>query len=209
MTGVLAPLRSGWTYRRWVHLLVCGALLLPYVLLARGLTRALGPDEPPFVLALLVLMTVGVAVLIGFVPAVRMLEVAAARTLLGVEVPDQTLEAARTWPVRWRSAGWLLVNMVAGGAATAATLFVLLATVALAGAPFQARSSLMGWELPSGWAAAWAPLVGLGLLLGLIYLVSGLGVLLSRGQPPCSGRAPLTSWPHCACGPPRWLSATG
>jgi signal transduction histidine kinase len=181
VTGVLAPLRSGWTYRRWVHLLVCGALLLPYVLLARGLTRALGPDEPPFVLALLVLMTVGVDVLIGFVPAVRMLEVAAARTLLGVEVPDQTLEAARTWPVRWRSAGWLLVNMVAGGAATAATLFVLLATVALAGAPFQARSSLMGWELPSGWAAAWAPLVGLGLLLGLIYLVSGLGVLLSRG----------------------------
>jgi signal transduction histidine kinase len=191
VTGVLAPLRSGWTYRRWVHLLVSGVLLLPYVLLAQGLTRAVRPDEAPFVLALLALMTLGVAVLIGFVPAARVLEVAAARTLLGAELPDQTLESARAWPVRWRSAGWLLVNMVAGGVATAATLLVLPATVALAWAPFQPRSLLMpgglGWEIPSGWAAAWAPLVGVGLLLGLIYLLAGLGVLLTRGAPTLLG----------------------
>lgn len=195
MTGVLAPLRSGWTYRRWAHLLLSGVLLLPYVLLARGLTRAVGPDYAPFVLALLVLMTLGVAVLVGLMPAVRVLEVAAARTLLGAELPDQTLESDRAWPVRWRSAGWLLVNMVAGGVATAATLLVLPATVALAWAPFQPRSLLMagglGWEIPSGWAAAWAPLVGVGLLLGLIYLVAGLGVLLTRGAPTLLG-------PSCA-----------
>ncbi len=184
VTAVLAPLRSGWTYRRWVHLLLGGVLLLPYVLLARGFTHSLGPDEAPFVLALLVLMTLGVAVLIGFVPAARVLEVAAARTLLGVELPEQTLEAARAWPVRLRSAGWLLVNMVAGGVAMTATVLVLPVTVALAKAPFRARPSLLpgglGAEIPSGWAAAWAPLVGLGLLLGLVYLVAGLGELLTR-----------------------------
>jgi signal transduction histidine kinase len=185
--GVLAPLRSGWTYRRWVHLLFGGVLLLPYVLLARGFTRTLGPVEAPVVLVLLILMTLGVAVLIGFVPAVRVLEVTAARMLLGVELPEQTLDAARAWPVRWRSTGWLLVNMATGGVATAATLLVLPTAVVLAEAPFQAHSSLLpgglGWAIPSGWAAAWAPLVGLGLLLGLIYLVAGLGVLLARGAP--------------------------
>lgn len=187
MTSLLAPLRSGWTYRRWVHLLLGGVLLLPYVLLARGLAQALGPGEAPFVLALLLPMTLGVAVLIGLVPAVRVLELAAARTLLGVELPEQTLEAAGAWPVRWRSASWLLVNMVAGGVATAATLLVLPATVALAGAPFQAHPSpMLGWGIRSGWA----PLVGLGLLLGLIYLIAGLGVLLSRGASALLGPSP-------------------
>ncbi|MGH3844489.1 MAG: sensor histidine kinase [Pseudonocardiaceae bacterium] len=193
MTGVLAPLRSGWTYRRWVHLLLGGVLLLPYGLLARGVAREFEPDAAPFVLSALILMTVGVAVLIGLVPGVRVLEVAAARRLLGVELPEQTLETARAWPVRWRSAGWLLVNMVTGGVATAGTLLVLPAVAALAAAPFRAHPSLMpgspGWVIPAGWAAAWAPLAGLGLLIVLIYLVAGLGVLLTRGAVTLLGRS--------------------
>lgn len=198
MTGLVAPLCSRWTYRRWVHLLLGGVLLLPYVLLAWVFVLALGGGgvgEDPFGLAVLALVTLVVAVLIAVVPAVRVLEVAAARALLGVELPEQTIEAARAWPARRRSAVWLLANLVAGGLATLATLIVLPLTVGLAEAPFRTLPAValgrgLRWEIRPGWESAWVPLVGLGLLIALVYLVAGLGALLARWAPALLGPTP-------------------
>ncbi|MGH3673727.1 MAG: histidine kinase [Pseudonocardiaceae bacterium] len=171
-----APLYRACTYRRWLHLLLGGALLLPAVLLVWVLARALGDGVGgnPFAIILFTAVTVGLSALVALLPAVRVREVAVARVLLGVELPDQTIEGARAWPARWRSAGWLLLTLVVGGVATVATLFVLAVMVQLVSAP----------------VALWAPPAALGCGLALIYLAAGLGTLLARWAPPLLGATP-------------------
>jgi len=197
MDGVrqlLRPLVSGLTYQRWVHLLLGGVLLVPYAGLAALFATAsqTGTD----VLGLIVLAAVAVvgAVLIALIPAVRVLELAAARALLGVALPDPDPEELRSWPARRRSAVWYLANLLVGGLAALATLTVLPTTVGLAQVPFVALRPLelggLQWDAPVGWAAAWIPMAGLALLVGLVYFVAAAGALLARWAPRVLGPTP-------------------
>lgn len=192
VNGVLAPLYRACTYRRWLHLLLGGALLLPAVLLVWVLARALGDGVggDPFAIILFTAGTVGLSALVALVPTMRVLEVAVARALLGVELPDQTIERARAWPARWRSVGWLLLTLMVGGVATVATLFVLQLVIALVATLPPALPGVPRWKIGPGWSALWAPLAALGWALAVIYLAAGLGALLARWAPLLLGATP-------------------
>src|SRR3954451_10889019 len=88
----------------------------------------------------------------ALVPGVRTLEIAAARALLGAEVPEPDPATVDDWSGRRRAAGWLLLNLLVGGV-TALVVLVVVPTVV--------GFLLARWRsippLATGWAAAWAP----------------------------------------------------
>ncbi|GAA3230213.1 histidine kinase [Pseudonocardia petroleophila] len=160
--------------RRIVHLLLGAVLLLPYVALgwlfassAAGLGRA----------ELLVLLAPAVAIGIGvaFVPGVRVLEIAAARTLLGVDLPDPDTD---TWSARRRAAAWLVLNALLGGAVALLVLVAVPAAAAFVLAPWSSFP-----PLPTGAAAFWTPPVGLLLVAALVAALALVGAGVARFAP--------------------------
>ncbi|MBW0117611.1 sensor histidine kinase [Pseudonocardia abyssalis] len=155
--------------RRTVHLLLGAVLLLPYV--ALGWLFVISADGLGWV-ELLVLLAPAVAIGVGvaFVRGVRALEIAAARALLGVDLPDPD---ADTWSARRRAAAWLLLNAVLGGAVALLVLVVVPVAAAFVLAPWSSFP-----PLPTGPAAFWTPPVGVLLLavLGTVLAVVGAGV---------------------------------
>ncbi|GAA2709315.1 hypothetical protein ACFY2R_01815 [Micromonospora olivasterospora] len=86
---LLAPLAGGSTWRRGVFLLLGGVLALPYALLAAAFTQLLTRGEVPRPLVLLLLApAVAIAAVPVFLDGSRALEIAAARALLGVDLPE-------------------------------------------------------------------------------------------------------------------------
>jgi len=199
VSGVLGwaigPLVRARTYRQWVHLLLGGVLLLPYLGLAALFVQSFRVDAAARGgLTLLLLVAVVASVVIALIPAVRVLEVAAARSLLEVALPEQTLEGARAWEARWRAAGWFGLNLVLGGATVLATLFVLPTSAGLIQAPLTGlepvRLGATTVRLDAGWASWWTPLLGAVLLIALCYLVAALGGLLRVLAPVLLGPSP-------------------
>jgi signal transduction histidine kinase len=179
LNPVLAPLRAGLTYRRAVHLLLGAVLLLPYLALGVLFASALGQGgTDPASLGLLMAVAVGAAVGVALVPGVRALEITAARSLLGAEVPEPDPATEDAWPARRRAALWLVVNLVVGGVAGLLVFFVVPSTVGLLLAPWLTLS-----PLPSGWAAAWAPFVAVVLPVLLLHAMSAGGAALARLAP--------------------------
>jgi signal transduction histidine kinase len=176
---VLAPLVSGLTYRRYVHLLLGAVVALPYAgliaLFVASVTQG-GLDPVASVVLCTIAVLAGVGVLL--VPGVRALEVTAARALLGADVPDPDPATADSWPARRRAAAWLVVVVVAGCVVALATLIAVPTAVGFVVAPWV---PLPGLDV--GWRAAWAPPVGLLLLPALLYLVWGTGAVLARIAP--------------------------
>src|SRR5687768_11877078 len=102
---MVSPLVSATTYRRGAFLPLGGVLLLPYGIVGVGLARVAREGGTP--LALVLLLGAAAAV-IGLAPpflhGARVLEVAAARWLLGVDLPDPPDRPARE--ARLRGALW-------------------------------------------------------------------------------------------------------
>lgn len=182
---VTGPLTSGPTYRRYVHLLLGAVLLLPYLALVWlfATSATVGRLDPLALVLLLVPATVG-AVAVALVPGVRALEVTAARTLLDADVADPDPATAASWTARRRGAWWLLLNMAIGGLAALATLVVLPSAVGFLLAPWRDTP-----PLPTGAAAAWAPLVGVALPLVLLHAVTATGRWLAGLAPRMLGPA--------------------
>lgn len=183
---VVAPLVSGLTYRRYVHLLLGAVVALPYAALIAlfGTAIAEGGIDPVATVAL-GLISVGAGIGVLLVPGVRALEVTAARTLLGADLPDPDPATADDWPARWRAAAWLGVVVVAGSAVAFASLVAIPATVWLVVAPWIPVPGLA-----SGWSAAWAPLVAVLPVPVLLHLVWLVGAGLARLAPRLLGPSP-------------------
>jgi signal transduction histidine kinase len=186
---VLGPVVRPSTYRRWVFLILGGAVLVPFMLLAGMILPSLMPTafqrETGLVVGSSLVLVLGVMVLMSFIPAVRVIEGTAARELLGEGVPEQATRAARSWPSRWRSAGWFVLHLLLGGVLSVATLALPPTVVLSSISPFTGRFEVLGLRVatPEGWAGAWVPLVGLGCLLLLVHLVVGATALLTRVAP--------------------------
>lgn len=192
MWGILVrsvgPLIRGSTYLAWVHLLLGGVLLLPYlglgVLFVQSFQIAADAEAG---LVLLLLVAVVVSATIALIPAVRVLEVAAARALLGVALPAQTVEGSLAWEARWRAAGWFGLNLVLGGVTVLVTLAVLPTGAGLFLVPVTGLEPLplggITVRQDPGWQAWWAPLAGVVLLVMSCYGVAALGALLRTLAP--------------------------
>jgi signal transduction histidine kinase len=184
--GLVAPLVRGSTYRRGVHLLLGGVILLPYALLALAFARMLADPGTPVAATLsLAAAAVLIAVVPAFLSGTRSLEIAAARALLGVDLPDPPPGAA-TRETRVRGALWYAVHLLAGGAVGAALLVALpMALIFLAQRLGVATEATAGLRIgPLDENDTWA-LTGLGLamLIGLAYSIAGLGALAALMAP--------------------------
>ncbi|HEY0454497.1 sensor histidine kinase [Actinophytocola sp.] len=193
MAGLLGVLVRPSTYRRWVYLVLGGAVLVPFMLLAATVLPSILPEpvasQPLLVVALTLALVFGAMVLMAFIPAVRVIEGTAARELLGDRVPEHATRPATSWPSRWLGAGWFVLHLLAGGVVGVLTL-TLPPTVAVSLAtPFTGRLNMLGipLHLPTGWAGVWVPAAGLVALLVLVHVVAGSGALFCRLAPQLLG----------------------
>ncbi|MFI7673942.1 sensor histidine kinase [Actinophytocola sp. NPDC049390] len=186
---VLGPVIRPSTYRRWVYLILGGAVLVPFMLIAGMVLPSLMPaafqDETTLVVALSLVLVLGVMVLMSLIPAVRVIEGTAARELLGDGIPEQATTGGRSWESRARFAGWFVLHLLVGGILSVLTLTVPPTAVLTFFAPFVGRVDALGLVVatPRGWAGAWVPLAGLAGVLVLVHLVVGAAVLATRAAP--------------------------
>ncbi|MFB6890065.1 sensor histidine kinase [Kitasatospora sp. NPDC056327] len=180
---------------RWVHLVLGGALLMPYWMLATVALGALDPLKGPAVQVLLYFAALAaslpMAAVTALVPTVRSLEGAAARALC---TPRRAAEVvtgpARSWAARWRTAAWFVLHLLFGGVVSGMTLAGLPFAVFLILRPAGAEEIMRFWEergVP-GWLPG--PLTGGALLALIVGTSAGLGGLLARWAPVLLGPTP-------------------
>ncbi|WP_030859024.1 sensor histidine kinase [Streptomyces sp. NRRL F-2747] len=175
---------------RWVHLVLGGALLMPYFFLAQvvvsvwtGRGGFLGSGPLAFASYGLSLPLAAATAVFG---PVRPLSAGAVRALCGV--PGERLAAgpARSWAARGRTSAWWTLHLGVGALVSGTSLAVPPMAVVLIALPFVSR--LRTAELGLGWfsthAAPYvAPLLGIGMLVGLALCAAGAGELLARTAP--------------------------
>lgn len=136
--GMVTPLVSGSTYRRGVHLLLGGVLMLPYVLIGVAFVQLFRSDTSWPLSLLLLGATALIAGTPAFLGATRALEIVAARALLAVDLPDPP-PSPPSLEARLRGALWFAVHLVAGGAVGFAMLAALPVALAFIAAQFRDR----------------------------------------------------------------------
>ncbi len=182
---VLRPLTSKATYRRWVYLVLGGAISVPYLLFSAVAVPSLLPFVTTLGRATLVggLLTLVVLVATAFLPAVHVLESTAVRELLDDPVPGAPAKP-RTRPGRRRAAGMFVLHVVAGFVASffslAAPVAVGLSVSAVFTGHFLQTSGGDEVTVPTGWPSAWLPVVFLAAVVLLIYAVGAIGAGLRR-----------------------------
>ncbi|MFE9958210.1 sensor histidine kinase [Micromonospora sp. NPDC005299] len=191
--GVLAPLVRGSTWRRAVFLLLGGVLALPYALLAAAFAQLLGnADVPRPVGAGLLLVAAGLAAVPVFLAGSRALEIAAARALLAVDLPEPAPGHRIDRETRLRAALWIALHLLTGAlvlfAAISAFPMALVFLAGLAGVDTGATPEDRFGPFDPGHPVA-AGLAGLALLVALGYAVAGLGALAASMAPVLLGPA--------------------
>ncbi|MFD5201036.1 sensor histidine kinase [Streptomyces sp. NPDC058375] len=184
---------------RWLHLIIGGALLMPYFLVATVLVGMAGGGEQLFssLSAQLVAFALALpmAAATGFFALVRPLCVAAARALCGVPPALLADGPARTRQARTRTAGWFTLHLAFGGIVSGATLALPPFAVAVVCLPFFAglRDT---WLLDGSpvlrepWVLALAPFAGLAMLVALALAAAVAGEVLARRAPVLLGPTP-------------------
>ncbi|MEV4441866.1 histidine kinase [Streptomyces sp. NPDC049577] len=179
---------------RWVHLLLGGALLMPYFLLASVplsflfnsvgfLTGGAAGQFGTFALALPL-----AAVSALLFPLIRPLEGAVSRHLLGLTDAELCTDAARSWAARRGTAAYYTLHLLAGGIVSGMSLATPPFAAVLLVLPFFGSPGPLG-RIAEPWLSL-APLGGLA-LLALVVLTSWYaGALLARCAPVLLGPTP-------------------
>ncbi|MFF6775154.1 sensor histidine kinase [Streptomyces sp. NPDC012637] len=185
--------------RRWLHLILGGALFMPYWLVGTLVMGPLMDGGSMFGSSLAVQFGaygagLPLAALTALFPLTRPMSVAAARALCGV-APGRFAEGpARGRDARARTAGWFTLHLGAGALVSGASLALPPFALAVAALPFSAglRESEVGrfWHLDGPWLA-WAGLpLGILMLLGLAGAAAAAGSLLASAAPRLLGPSP-------------------
>lgn len=189
--SVLTPLIRADTYRRGVFLLLGGVILLPYVLLGVAFSNMFADPQLPRP-ALVLMMAVSV-VIVGvppFLGGTRALEIAAVRSLLGVDLPVPAAGHGMDRETRLRAALWFVVHLVTGGVVGLGLLIAVpMALIFVAQQFGVAPSAIAGLRLGplDEHDTGWLTLIGVVLLVALGYLVAGLGALAAVVAPALLG----------------------
>jgi signal transduction histidine kinase len=186
-------LLRGTTYRRAVFLLLGAVLVLPYVLLGVIFVQAWrAPGSPRGAVVVLAIACLAIALVPPFLHGTRAIEIAAARWLLAVELPEP-VPAVEGVETRLRSALWFAVHLVIGGLVGLAALICLPLTLVALLQPFgDAAGAMQALTLGpldehNAW---WLTLVGLLVTVALLYAVAGLGTLAATMAPVLLGPSP-------------------
>jgi signal transduction histidine kinase len=153
------------------------------------------PDTPR--VASLVLLTVAsaIAVVPAFLRGTRSLEIAAARALLDVDLPDPAPpDGLRTAPeTRLRAALWYAVHLVIGGVVGLALMIALpMALIFILERLGVASGATAGFRMGplDEHDIGWLSLIGVLMLLAIVYAVAGLGALAAIMAPVLLGPSP-------------------
>ncbi|WP_026341308.1 sensor histidine kinase [Actinomadura atramentaria] len=184
MRGVLRAVIARETWRRWSYLVGGGALLIPYLLVAM---TTLGPlPISPLAQTVLILAAVPAAgtFVTGLVPAVRLLEGAAARELLGGPLAALPAAPARSAADRVRTGCWFTLHLFLGFAVSGVSLALPPFAAVLLVTPF------VRWEvarylggLAQGGSRWLLVPIGLALLALCLAVIIVAGRLLARLAP--------------------------
>ncbi|GGW72694.1 sensor histidine kinase [Streptomyces griseoloalbus] len=198
MRAFARPLFGRRARLRWIHLILGGALAMPYVLVGAIVVGPVAGSDDVFSSFPLHLSSFAVglplAAVTSLFPLTRPLESAAVRWLCGVEADRLADGPARGRAAKGRTALWFTLHLAFGG---------ILAGMSLAVPPFAAVLTVMpltsgAWHNRLGfpevfdhtWAMALAPVAGAASLLALAGCAAGAGALLARWAPALLGPTP-------------------
>lgn len=200
MTALLRPLFGRQARLRWVHLVLGGALAMPYVLVG---TVVVGPvagskDGQVFTSLTMQLASFAVglplAVATSLFPLTRPLEGAAVRWLCGVPADRLAEGPARGRAAKGRTALWFALHLTSGAVVAGMSLALPPFAAVLIALPFVPawRDPRLGLPeiLGHGWGQALAPAAGVVSLLALAGCAAGAGALLARWAPALLGPSP-------------------
>ncbi|MDN0195048.1 histidine kinase [Streptomyces sp. S.PNR 29] len=183
--------------RRWIHLILGGALAMPYVFAgevvigpATGATNVFGSF--PLQLAAFA-AGLPLAAVTSLFPLTRPLEAGVVRWLCGVDADRLAYGPARTRGEKGRTAAWFTLHLGCGGIIAGMSLAVPPFAVVLIVLPFAGLwGSRLGLPEVFGhaWALALAPVVGVACLVALAACAAGCGALLARWAPALLGPSP-------------------
>ncbi|MFF7201154.1 sensor histidine kinase [Streptomyces sp. NPDC008141] len=181
---------------RWLHLVLGGALLMPYWLVGTVVIGPIVGSDNAFGGSLThqfgaYAVALPLAALTALFPPARPLSVAAARALCGV--PGQLLAdgPAHSRAARGRTSAWFTLHIGLGGLISGASLAlppfaVTLMLLPLSGA---VREWFRAPDYPA-WQLALFPFAGIAMLVALAACVAAAGALLARQAPLLLGPTP-------------------
>ncbi|WP_086724298.1 sensor histidine kinase [Streptomyces carpinensis] len=198
MRAFLRPLLGRVARRRWIHLILGGALVMPYVLVGAVVVGPVSGSSDVFTSLPLQLASFAVglplAALTSPFPLTRPMSVAAARALCGVEGDRLADAPARTRAAKGRTAAWFTLHLGLGGIVSGMSLAVPPFAAVLIVLPVFAglRDTRLGLPEVLGhpWASALAPVAGAAILLALAGCAAGCGALLAHWAPALLGPGP-------------------
>ncbi|MFI6683370.1 sensor histidine kinase [Streptomyces sp. NPDC050485] len=183
---------------RWVHLVLGGALLMPYFLVGSVIVGSFTHGTSAFASFPLALASFAVALpfaaVSGLVPIARPLLVFGVRALCEVDPAALADGPARSRDARLRAATWYTLHVATGGILSGMSLALPPFTVFLIvfpllpdlrGTPYSTSG-----PLTTGWGTALAPVAGIAMLLGLAACSAAAGALLARLAPVLLGPTP-------------------
>ncbi|MFF4351894.1 sensor histidine kinase [Streptomyces sp. NPDC001530] len=184
--------------RRWIHLILGGALAMPYVFVGE---IVIGPaTDSRYVFNDLPLQLISFAVglplaaLTSLFPLTRPLESGAVRWLCGVDADRLAYGPARTRAAKGRTAAWFTLHLGFGGVISGMSLAVPPFAVVLIALPVVVWLGDTRLGLPEvldhAWALALAPVAGVAALVALAGCAAGCGALLARWAPELLGPTP-------------------
>ncbi|MGD3104796.1 sensor histidine kinase [Streptomyces sp. YGL11-2] len=186
---------AGTLVRRWIHLVLGGALSMPFFLLASAALPLLVDGADPLRRPLWQLAAFGCALPLAALaalafPLLRPLEVAAVRSLCGVPAELLAEGPATSRDARRRTALWFVAHLLTGGIVSGMTLAAPPAAVLLLLTPLTADPLGLSLGWPRAVQGAAAPLTGLALLALVLGTAWGAGRLLARWAPALLGPSP-------------------
>ncbi|MFJ8213158.1 sensor histidine kinase [Streptomyces sp. NPDC096033] len=184
------PLVGARARLRWVHLILGGALLMPYFLLAQVVVGAAAGGVNVLASLPLTLLSYAASLplvaLTGLFGLVRPLSATAARVMTGVPGDRLADGPALSWAARRRASAWWTLHLGIGALVSGMSLAVPPMAVVLIVMPLSGtlRASVWGTYLFSAEAEPYlSPLLGAGLLAALAAVCAGAGALLARLAP--------------------------
>ncbi|WP_406098191.1 sensor histidine kinase [Streptomyces sp. NBC_01013] len=196
----MTPLLGRRARQRWLHLIIGGALLMPYFLVGTVIVGMYRPDanvfSSPANQLIAFAYALPMAAVTALVPLARPLSVAVARALCGLPADRPLADGpARTRQARVRSAAWFTLHVGLGAVISGMTLSLVPFSVGVMGLPFFAaeRDSPV-LDLPEAldrtWVLALAPLAGIAMLVALAGCAAAAGALLANRAPVLLGPTP-------------------
>ncbi|MBD0842489.1 sensor histidine kinase [Streptomyces sp. TRM68416] len=187
------------TRRRWIHLILGGALAMPYVFVGQLVvgpaldSRYVFNDLRAQVLSFVVGLPLA-ALTAWLFPLTRSMEAVVVRSLCGVDEGRLSYGPARSRVARRRTAAWFTLHLGFGGIIAGMSLAVPPFAAVLIALPVVALfdDDLLGLPeaMGDGRLLALMPVAGVACLVALAACAAGAGALLARWAPALLGPTP-------------------